>query len=83
MSRATIDYLNARKAAKAASGGKTYSRETEQTPDRELDPIELTECQMESAWSDYRINAGAMWERIFARFGLTLDDQELTDAIPF
>jgi hypothetical protein len=66
-----------------ASGGKTYSRETEQTPDRELDPIDLTECQMESAWSDYRINAAAMWERIFARFGLTLEIGDTDAAIPF
>jgi hypothetical protein len=77
MSRATIDYMNARREAKAASGGTTYSREAKQAPDRDLPIEEQTAQQIESAWIDQRINSDAMWERIFARFGLAQSETEI------
>ena len=60
-----------------ASGGKTYSREVKYCPDADLDIWEQTDLCMESAWSDYRIRASVMWERIFARFGLAQSDTEI------
>jgi hypothetical protein len=77
MSKPTIDYLNARKAALAASGGSKHkghrylSDAPAYCPDSDLDINELTEQRVESAWCDYRIRAETMWDAIFARAGLT------------
>jgi hypothetical protein len=81
MTKATIDYMNARRACKAASGGTVYSREVRPMPDSELDLCELTDAQCDSAWSDYRIRAEAMWQQIFERFGYL--PAEHVDEIPF
>lgn len=70
MPRATIDYLNARRALKPASGGANQSRAVKYAPVNELELEEQTELQVDSAWSDYRIQSEAMWQSIFARFGL-------------
>lgn len=66
----SIDYLNARKALKPASGGKTYGRAVEYCPDSQLDVCEQTELKVDSLWSDYRIRAEVMWQGIFERLGL-------------
>jgi hypothetical protein len=79
MSRPTIEYLNARAALKPASGGKTYSRTAEYCPDSQLDLSERTEMQVDSLWSDYRINADAMWSAIFARFGVSRNGFNLAE----
>lgn len=79
----TIDYLNARRACLPASGGKTYARTTRFAPDTDLDLWERTDAMVESAWSDYRINAEIMWQRIFDRFDLDRDDDNQSNEIPF
>jgi hypothetical protein len=81
MARASIDYMNARRALLPAGGGKTYSRETEYCPDRDLDLCERTEMQIASAWSDHRIRQEIMWQQIFERFGYLR--AEHVDEIPF
>ena len=85
MTKATIDYMNARRELKAASGGKTYSREARQAPDSELDPIDRTAAECDAAWIDARINADAMWQRIFAKAGFArdIDQAPVNDDIPF
>jgi hypothetical protein len=70
MPRPTIDYLNARRDAKGATGGTTYSRECKHAPDHELDCWEYIEQQTASKWSDLAINSQAYWDRVFAQFGL-------------
>jgi hypothetical protein len=77
MSRPTIDYLNARKACKAASGGKTYSRETEYCPDSQLDIWEQTERKIESAFADLNLKTEVFFQVLFDRLGMSQDGLEL------
>ena len=81
--RPTIEFLNARRALLPASGGTNYKlRETAKyAPDCELDPIERTELEHDSAWRMYHIRAEAMWQQIFERFGFL--PAETVDEIPF
>ena len=81
MPRATVDYMNARRALMPASGGKTYDRAVEYCPDAELDPITLTELQCDSACADMHIAVEAMRYRLFKQFGIT--QQEESNEIPF
>jgi hypothetical protein len=83
MPRASIDYMNARRALKPASGGATQSRTVKYAPDCKLDPHDLLELQIDSAWSDHRIRAEAMWQQIFERFGYLPAGLEHVDEIPF
>lgn len=81
MSKASIEYMNARRALLPASGGATQSRAVKYAPECELEPCERLELETESAWSDYRIRADAMWQQIFERFGYL--PAETVDEIPF
>jgi len=49
MPRASIEHMNARRAAKPASGGKTYSRTPKYAPDREADPADVDQVN----WRDH------------------------------
>lgn len=70
MPRDMIAYMNARKAAKAATGGAKQNQTVKYCPDNQLDCWELLEHKVESAWSDLRINSQAYWDKVFAQFGL-------------
>lgn len=72
MGRPSIEYLNARRAAKPAGGGKTYARGAKQAPDVEaMTPEELTAALSESAWREQSIAQEAYWDKLFEQFGLT------------
>lgn len=60
MPRPSIDYLNARRAALPASGGARQSRAVKYAPDRELDPLERLELELESSLADCRIRTELM-----------------------
>jgi hypothetical protein len=89
--RPTIDYLNARRALKPASGGTKQTDDSKSAQDRrrydeccrdaQLDLCERTELECDSAWSDFRIRQEVMWQQIFERFGYL--PAETTDEIPF
>lgn len=88
MARASIDYMNAIRNSKPASGGTNYGRLPTKAdcyvPDRDLDLWERTDLAIDSAWSDHRIAAGAMWDAIFAKFGLEQgEDHDDDQSIPF
>jgi hypothetical protein len=71
MGRPSIEYLNARRAAKPASGGTTYAREATYAPESALTPEEITEQKVETMWADQRIAQEAYWDKLFEQFGLT------------
>jgi hypothetical protein len=58
MATHSIDYLNARKAAKPATGGKTYARLAntvdQRARDAELDAGELLHEQVRLVFADFR-----------------------------
>lgn len=58
MTRASIDYLNARRAAKPASGGKVYRKDTNAVDLRDqwnaLDTIDQAALQIDHVFSDFR-----------------------------
>lgn len=81
MPRASIEYMNARRACKAASGGTTYSRTVEYSPDYEPDAFELAQSQINS----FAIWAECSRAQYLAANGLTYADAAAAgdDTIPF
>lgn len=94
MPRASIEYMNARKAVKAASGGTNYAVETDQERkwriaderkrDRETerDPADLAISQI----NDFAIWAECSRARYLAANGQTIADvdaAQYVDEIPF
>ena|SRR5215469_6778905 len=71
MGRPSIEYLNARRAAKRASGGTKQATEAKYAPQEVLTPEEITEQKVESQWADQRIAQEAYWDNLFEQFGLT------------
>jgi|SRR5215469_1937199 len=77
MGRPSIEYLNARRAAKRASGGskqaerKVTQGELFREEQSAMTPEEITAQKIESAWSDQRIAQEVMWDKIFEQLGLT------------
>jgi|SRR5215831_323546 len=71
MGRPSIEYLNARRAAKPVSGGTKQATEVKYAPESALTPEEITAQKIESQWSDQRIAQEVMWDKLFERFGLT------------
>lgn len=79
MPRATVDYMNARKAAKAASGGTNYrTREcAEYDPDYQPDGFELAMAHI----SAFSMRAETTRQVLVQRLGIP--QQESCDEIPF
>jgi len=71
MGRPSIEYLNARRAAKRTSGGTKQVTEAKYAPQEALTPEEITAQKVESQWSDQRIAQEVMWDKIFEQLGLT------------
>ena len=67
----TIEYLNARKAIKAASGGAKQDCSAKYLPDRDLDLCERTELQCDGACRVMQLQNDVMWQVLFERFGFT------------
>lgn len=79
MGRPSVEYLNARRAAKPASGGQAYARTAKLAPETEtMTPEEMTAAKAESDWAMLNITQEAFWDKLFERMGLTrgysLDD---------
>ena len=68
--RPTIEYLNARKAIKVASGGAVQDRTAKYLPDRDLDLCERTELQCDDACRVMQLRNDVMWQVLFERFGV-------------
>jgi hypothetical protein len=81
--RPTIDYLNARRDCKPASGGKVYSHRIEYAPDCDMDLTERTEAESNSRCAMLQIQVEAMWQSIFERFGVLPSGLDMVDEIPF
>ena len=75
MSKASIDYMNARRACPTCQWLAPRNRAAvKSAPDTDLDLWERTDLAMQSAWSDASIRSQVMWEQIFARFGAELGE---------
>lgn len=79
--RDMIAYMNARRAAKPASGGAKQDYSVQYAPDSELDPIEQTAAIAETLCADMHIAVEAMRYRLFAQFGIPVTEPEAD--IPF
>ena len=69
----TIEYLNARAAAKPPSAGRRSKEHSYLHDPAEYAPLDVWEkldAKAESAWSDLRINSQVYWDKLFAQFGL-------------
>ena len=82
MPRASIDYLNARRAAKAAAGGTTYDRDCRQAPDRELSAWDAGIAQCRSAFSDFALWAEASRHALVNKLAIPQQGEQFDD-IPF
>lgn len=81
MSKASIDYINARRNAKAASGGAKQSRECRQCPDSELDSHTVVVYRAETTIFDFAIWAEASRVQYLQANGTR--EAETYDEIPF